>query len=255
MTGKAVTHASPGATVAAVRSAGAERELALDDLTYLNRMTTVGQVLPNVAHELNNALQIVSGIVEILSLRPELPGDVRDKMTRIGLQSGRATTMLRELVTFTRRDDAGVALVDVMKIVDRTLALRRYHLARARIDAAVDAPAGPTLARLDGNHLQQILLNLVINAEQSLADRTDGRIRIAVSKTGETLEIRIIDNGRGIAEDLTSRVAEPFFTTRELAAGLGVPVSAGLALRLGGQLALRRGEPTGTEAVLSLPAA
>jgi two-component system C4-dicarboxylate transport sensor histidine kinase DctB len=228
--------------------------LALRDLTYLNRMTTVGQILPNVAHELNNALQVIGGVVEMLGLRADdLPADVQEKVTRIGAQTRRATEMLRDLVIFARGEDGGERLVDLTRLVERSLAFRRYHLARARIAVTVDAPAaGRALARLDASYLQLILLNLLINAEHSLVGRSDGRITVCVLTSGADAEVRVLDNGSGIPDDTAKRVTEAFFTTKVPAAGLGLTVAAGLARDIGGSLVVRS-NPGGTEAVVSLP--
>jgi signal transduction histidine kinase len=234
----------------------ADRELRLDDLAFLNRMTTVGQVLPNVAHELNNVLQVIGGLVEMLSAREGLADDVRDKIGRIGVQTGRANEMLRELVSFARRDDGGVTLVDVARSVERALALRRYHLGRARITVAVEGPGpGCALARLDASYLQQILLNLIINAEHSLAGRPDGRIQIAIEPGPPNVRVTIADNGQGLPKDLERRASEPFFTTKSAAAGLGLTVARGLARGLGGSLELRGDQGVGMVAVLAVPTA
>lgn len=234
----------------------ADRNLRLEDLAFLNRMTTVGQVLPNVAHELNNALQIIGGMVEMLSAREGLAPDVRDKLGRIGLQGARATELLRDLVTFARRDDGGVTLVDVTRSVERALTFRRYHLGRARIAAAVDGAApGQALVRLDGAYLQQILLNLIINAEHSLAGRSDGRIQISIASGVDQVTVTVRDNGQGVGADVSARVRQPFFTTRLPAAGLGLTVASGLSRGLGGKLLLEANPGGGTVATLVLPGA
>ncbi|MGE3841605.1 MAG: sensor histidine kinase [Vicinamibacterales bacterium] len=234
----------------------ADRELELDDLAYLNRMTTTGHVLPTVAHELNNALQIISGAVEVLSLKQDLAPDVRDKIARIGTQAGRATDMIRDLVGFVRRDDGGVKLVDVGKVVEGALAFRRYQLSRARIGVAVEGTqAGQCFARLDRGHLHQILLNLIINAEHSLAGRPDGRLQVRCARAGDVVEVAVSDNGPGVPDDLVGRLTEPFFTTKVPAAGLGLTVAVALAKEVGGDLRLTPDAAGGAVATLSIPAA
>jgi C4-dicarboxylate-specific signal transduction histidine kinase len=233
-----------------------ERNLVLEDLEYLNRMTTVGQVLPNIAHELNNALQVVGGLVEMLGFRTDLPADAQDKIARIGAQSTRASQMLRELVAFVRREDGGMSLVDVTRLVEQAIAFRRYHLARARIAVSVTGAArGEALARLDASYLRQILLNLIINAEQSLAGRADARLDISILRAGKQIEVRVSDNGAGVPEAISSQILEPFFTTRALAAGLGLTVAEALARTLGGSLALDAAPEGGTVATLQFQAA
>lgn len=236
----------------------AHRALALEDLAYLNRMTTVGQVLPNVAHELNNALQIISGTVEVLAMRQGLPADATEKLSRIGAQAARATDMLRQLVTFARRDDAGVAIVDVVKLAERSVAFRRFHLGRAGITVTVGGCGhGQALARADGNHVQQVLLNLIINAEHSLEGIRDGRVEVTIERRDGAIEVRVADNGAGMPADLAARVTDPFFTTKATAAGLGLTVAGALARAQGGSLRLEPGESGrgGTVAILLLPAA
>jgi signal transduction histidine kinase len=250
----ATSPAPEGSTRGVLPVRTAARDLDLDDLAYLNRMTTVGQVLPSVAHELNNALQVISGLAEMLAARTDLPPDVLDKAGRMSAQAGRAVGMLRDLVAFARRDDAGVALVDLRRTVERVLALRRYQLARARISVSLEGPdPGRALVRADGHHVQQILLNLIVNAEHSVARRSDGRIQIDI-ETGEGwVSVRVADNGAGLPDGAASRVTEPFFSTKG-GAGLGLTVSAALAESMGGSLGLE-GTQTGTTAVLRLPAA
>lgn len=246
--------AREGPTRGALPVRTAARDLDLDDLAYLNRMTTVGQILPSVAHELNNALQVISGLAEMVAARTDLPADVLDKVGRMSTQAGRAVGMLRDLVGFARRDDAGMALVDLRRAVERVLALRRYQLARARVSVSLEGPdAGRALVRADGSHVQQILLNLIVNAEHSLAGRSDGRIQIGIETGERWVSVRVADNGAGLPDGAASRVTEPFFSTKG-GAGLGLTVSAALAESMGGSLALE-GTPTGTTAVLRLPAA
>ena len=232
----------------------AERDLSLEDLVYLNRMTTVGQVLPNVAHELNNALQVVSGLVELLGARADLPSGVHEKISRIGSQAGRATLMLRELVAFSRREDAGVRTIDVLKVVEAALSMRRYHLSRSRIEVVVaQDPAVSPITRGDAHALQQVLLNILINAEHSMAGRVGGRIDISLDRAGDDLDLAVDDNGPGIAPELRARVAEPFFTTKERAAGLGLTVAAALLQQAGGRLLIEHRDDGGTRAVMRLP--
>lgn len=232
----------------------ADRELAYDDLVYLNRMTTVGQVLPTVAHEMNNALQVVGGLVEMLSARADLPQDVLEKVARIGAQAARATGMMRDLVAFSRRDEAGARTVDLASVVDRALMMRRYHLARARIAVTLDVPPpGTCFTRADGHALQQVLLNVLINAEHGLAGREGGEIRIQLREDGDWIELEVTDNGPGVPTPLRERLAEPFFTTKERAAGLGLTVAPMLVASDGGRFLVDHLPGGGTRAITRLP--
>lgn len=231
----------------------AGRAMSLDELAFLNRMTTTGMVLPNVAHELNNALQVVGGLVEMLSARGDLPADVLDKVGRIGAQAAKSAAMVRELVAFSRRDQAGVGLVDAARTVEQALALRRYHLSRARVQVATSiGDGGPHLLRVDGHHLLQVLVNLIINAEQALEGRASPRLQVTIGR-GEAgaIEIAIDDNGGPIAAHVAARACDAFYTTRSTKAiGLGLAVGRALVVRDGGTLEVAPLEGNGTRATL-----
>ena len=215
-----------------------ERPLTLEDLVYINRMTTVGHVLPSVAHELNNALQVIGGLVELLTMRAELGRDVQDKITKIGLQSSRSAAMLREFVSFARRDDA-VARVDVAKALERALGLRRYHLARARIDAVMvePQPTGPLVVPADSQHVVQVLLNLLINAEESLAGQERRELRIQLLDLPSTVRCQIEDSGPGFSAAALRVLRKPFASTKSRGtAGLGLAVAGALMEKDRGRL-------------------
>jgi signal transduction histidine kinase len=229
--------------------------LTTDDLVYLNRMTVTGLVLPNVAHEVNNALQVVSGLVEMVAARPDLPAEAAEKLSRIGAQAGRASTMLRDLVEFSRRDNGGVTLVDLRKVVEAALAMRRYHLSRQRVAIDVDAlPAGPSLARADGHCLQQALVNLIVNAEQALQGSDKPALRIAIEVEGSEAAISVEDNGPGLPNGQEARVGEAFFTTRRARTlGLGLAVARVLIEQQGGRLEIRSRPGGGVRARMGVP--
>ena len=208
-----------------------ERPLQLEDLVYINRMCTVGHVLPAVAHELNNALQVIGGLVELLGMKGELPPDVRDKVQKIGLQSNRSAGMMREFVAYARRDETS-ARIDMQRAIEHALAMRRYHLSRARIEVAVDAPTEPLTIRADSHSVVQVLLNLIINAEEALSAMPQGQrqLRFIVASDGETVACTVRDSGPGFANGARQYAPKPFYSTKTQggAAGLGLTVAEAL---------------------------
>jgi C4-dicarboxylate-specific signal transduction histidine kinase len=220
-----------------------ERPLQLEDLVYINRMTTVGHVLPAVAHELNNALQVIGGLVELLGMKGELPADVRDKVQKIGAQSNRSAGMMREFVAFARRDETSTR-IDVQKAIEHALGLRRYHLSRARIDVVVDAPTEPLTIRADSHAVLQVLLNLIINAEEALHAMPQGQreLRFSVSSDAETVACTIRDSGPGFVDATKAHAGKPFYSTKtQGAAGLGLTVSEALVALDKGALRVAEG--------------
>ena len=248
-------HLEPGTTGTLTAEVGG-RALNLEELAFLNRMTTTGMVLPNVAHELNNSLQVVGGLVEMLAARGDLPADVLDKVARIGLQAAKSASMVRELVAFSRRDQGGVGVVDVARVVEQALALRRYHLSRARVVVSTEVgDGGPYVLRADGHHLLQVLVNVIINAEQALEGRTGPTLRVGVGRgAGGGVEITIDDNAGPLDEHVAARACDAFYTTRTARAiGLGLAVGRALVARDGGTLDLAPLGTQGTRATLRFP--
>ena len=229
------------------------RDLTLDELAFLNRMTTTGLVLPNVAHELNNALQVVGGLVEMLAVRRDVPADALEKIGRIGAQAARSAAMVRELVAFSRRDQGGVATVDAAKVVDQALSLRRYHLSRARVKVTTQTgDGGPHVLKVDGHHLLQDLVNLIINAEQALEGMPSPALDVHVFKDDDGATVITIDDNAGpIATEVAARACEAFYTTRTpRAVGLGLAVGRALVGRDGGTLDVGPNGDQGTRATL-----
>ncbi|BCS33549.1 hypothetical protein TBR22_A27760 [Luteitalea sp. TBR-22] len=226
------------------------RDLGAGDLVFANRLITLELVLPNVTHEINNALQVIGGLGEILATRPGISDDVAQKLQRIHGQSVRCSGLLRELLGYARRDEAS-PVTDVARSLDRALNLRRYHLARARVTVHVEPLSdGTHLARMDSQHFEQVVVNLVLNAEQALMGRPDPVIRLTYGRDGGQLVLQVSDNGPGIDQAREGDYFAPFMTTRDGAVGLGLTASRALANAAGG--ALRFTAPSSVE--LRVPA-
>jgi two-component system, NtrC family, C4-dicarboxylate transport sensor histidine kinase DctB len=212
------------------------RDLGAGDFVFANRLITLELVLPNVTHEINNALQVIGGLGEIIATKPGISDDVAQKLQRIHAQAVRCSGLLRELLTYARRDEASPT-TDVPRSIQRALNLRRYHLARARVTVHVEpATDGPAAARMDSQYFEQMLVNLVLNAEQALAGRPDPAIRIGYGRSGDTLVLTVVDNGPGIDLSREQEYFQPFMTTREGAIGLGLTAARALAQTSGGTL-------------------
>jgi two-component system C4-dicarboxylate transport sensor histidine kinase DctB len=202
-------------------------------------MTTTGMVLPSVAHEVNNSLQVIAGMVEILGLRGQLPPEVSDKVQKIAVQATKAAGHLRELVAFARRDGVSPK-VELKAAVDRAVSLRRYYLTRGRVAVTIEAPADESLVvRADSQHVIQVLVNLVINAEESVAKQDVRTLRIRSWKQDGAAYIEFVDSGAGFEAALEGRVGEPFVTTKAVGGvGLGLAVAKRLVEGDGGTLTI-----------------
>lgn len=237
-------------------SIGADEPLLPDRLQHLNRLATAARMIEGLAHELNNSLQVVGGLVELLADHPELPPDAAARITKIGAQTDKATAAIRQVLGYTREPGVDQENVELAGIVGRAMALRQYNLGRAGIAVAADVPAGVRV-RGDEKRVLQIVLNLLLNAEDALAGQGRRDLRLATAVHGDHVELQVGDSGPGVAAPIRDRIFEPFFTTRAdpRAVGLGLPVARGLAVELGGAVTLASGEPGQTTFVVDLPVA
>jgi two-component system C4-dicarboxylate transport sensor histidine kinase DctB len=212
------------------------RDLGAGDVVFANRLITLELVLPNITHEINNALQVIGGLGEIIATKPGISDDVAQKLQRIHGQSVRCSALLRELLNYARRDEASPT-TDVPRSIDRALNLRRYHLARARVTVHVDPTTdGPTTARLDSQYFEQILVNLVLNAEQAIAGRPEPTVRIAYGREGNSMVLTVRDSGPGIDLSREEEYFQPYMTTRPGAIGLGLTAARALVATVNGTL-------------------
>ena len=238
-------------------SAGAG-DLSLERLQQINRLATVAQLVAGLAHELNNSLQVVSGLVELLSDRGDLPPDALVRIQKIGGQADKATGAIRQVLGFSRESPSGRSRVNLAAMVEQAAVLRRYNLGRAGITLTLDLPQDAS-PHVSGNEreLTQLVLNLVLNAEEALANQPSRRLRLAVAGDGGRAQIVVSDTGHGIGEEIRDRIFEPFFTTRDggRALGLGLVVARQLASRHGGSVTLEDASPGSTTFVVDLPAA
>ncbi len=216
--------------------APAVRPLSAGELVFINRLVNLEQVLPNVTHELNNALQVVSGLAEILASRPGLDGDVVQKLQRMQAQSARCYGLLHDLLAYARRDDVK-PVTDVGRAVDHALDLRRFHLARGRVTVAIEPGPSGLVAAMDSQQFEQMLLNLLLNAEQAIAGRPDPTVTVRYAEQEGTVVVTVADSGPGVDLDTAEATCfAPFWTTRAGAIGLGLPAARALVAAARGTL-------------------
>jgi signal transduction histidine kinase len=220
-----------------------------DDLVTLNRAATVARLLAGVAHEVNNALLVISGNVELLEDPPPSAEALEKGLNRIKTQSARAAAVIAEVLTFSRDSPEGESRINLREVIDSAVNLRTYAISRGGHRIEVSAADGPSFV-VHGNRvlLLQAILNLVTNAEQALAGTRGGMIRVDASAVDGRAQIRVSDTGSGVPSDQRHRIFEPLMTTRARteSSGLGLAAARTIAERYGGTVAL---EDSGSGAV------
>jgi len=237
--------------------ADTHRPLSDAELRRINRVATSARMVAALAHDLNNSLQVVSGLVELLGDREDIPADAQARIAKIGGQADKATQAVRQVLTYTRDIGPETSQVSLGALVERVLAIRRYSLGRAGVSVTVTPLERPVVVTGDDRLMQQVLLNLVLNAEEALIQQPTRELRVKVEAAGGFAGIEVADTGHGVPETLVERIFEPFFTTRtdERALGLGLPVARALAAQGNGRVALVRSRPGETVLVAEWPAA
>ncbi len=219
------------------------------------RLASIGQLAAGVAHEINNPL---GGILNCLynirkgTLTPERSQQYLNFMED-GLQ--RVQRIVRQLLDFSQQRELELALADLHPILDRVAVLTEHVFVER--DAVLKKQYDETLPQLlvDAPMIEQVIMNLVLNAVQSL--QKGGYVRLETRKRDDVCHIVVEDNGSGIASDVRPHIFDPFFTTKGTGegTGLGLSVSLGIVQRHGGEMLVESEEDKGTRFIVCLPLA
>jgi signal transduction histidine kinase/CheY-like chemotaxis protein len=227
-------------------------------LLQAEKMAALGQTISGVAHELNNPLATILTWAERLSGRDTDPNSRRGLEAILG-EAERAARIVRNLLTFARKRHTTRTMVDVNQVVRETLALRAYEQRVTNISVIDALAAGLPHIFADSHQIQQVLLNLIINAEQAMLT-ANGRGLIVV-RTWQELEresviLEVNDDGPGVPDEVKSKIFDPFFTTKEVGkgTGLGLTVAYAIVQEHGGRLWVESAMGRGASFFVELPA-
>ena len=226
-----------------------------EQLLQSEKMVAVGQLVSGVAHELNNPLASVMGYTQLMLGRP-LENKLRTGLERVFHEAQRAAKIVQNLLTFARKHKPEKRYLGLNGIVEKTLELRAYELRVSNVE--VETRLEPDLPKtmLDFHQLQQVLLNIITNAEQAmLVAHGRGRLRIATGRNAGRIELRVQDDGPGIPPEHMGRIFDPFFTTKPVGqgTGLGLSICHGIVNDHGGRLWAESLPGEGATFTLELP--
>jgi PAS domain S-box-containing protein len=235
-------------------------------LTQAEKLSSIGLLAAGVAHEVNTPLAVISSYTQMLAkqMRPMMEQDARiapvlDKITQ---QTFRASEIVNGLLNFSRTGGAEFASVDLNRLLHDTLTLleHQFKTAGIRVETELDL----NLPRVHGNEgkLQQVVLNLLLNARDAMHGSRDGRIRIATEQAGGRIWVVVQDFGGGIEPEHLHRIFDPFFTTKtkprngqHKGTGLGLAVSYGIMQEHAGKMHVQSEVGVGTTFRLEFPGA
>src|SRR5216117_412300 len=222
-------------------------------LIQSEKLAAVGQLVSGVAHELNNPLTSIAGLSEFLLEQKELASKDRGHLRVIHEQAERASRIVRNLLTFARKGPAEQARVNLNDVIQRTLMLMAHDLKLKDITVEKVLPATIPEVVGDRHALQQMVLNLLNNAAQAVADNKPGQRRLICINTSfdHRVRMRVSDSGPGIPDEVMPQLFTPFFTTKEpgQGTGLGLSITYSIVEAHGGRISVER-PPDGRAAFL-----
>ena len=232
-----------------------QRERMEEQMSQTEKLTSLGLLAAGVAHEVNTPLAVISNYIQMLAKQmPE--GDPRQSIIeKIVKQTFRASEIVNNLLNFSRTGAAEAADVDVNRVVEETLSLVSHPLKTSQIQ--VVKHLGETLPPVRGsaNKLQQVFLNLFLNARDAMPG--GGLLEIRTAAHNGSVEIEVVDTGAGIPREHIHRIFDPFFTTKSngRGTGLGLSVSYGIIKEHAGKIDVRSTPGKGTSFHVEFPAA
>ena len=226
-----------------------EQQALETQLLQSEKLAAVGQLVSGVAHELNNPLTSITGLSEFLLEQKELGKKDRGHLQVIHEQAERAGRIVRNLLTFARKGSSERVPVDLNDVIRRTLSLMTYDLKLKEISVERELSGALPEVLGDRHGLQQVVLNLVTNAAQAVAENPRERAReISVSTWYDgQVHLRVADTGPGIPDEVLQSVFTPFFTTKEpgKGTGLGLSITYSIVESHGGQITIEPRNPRG----------
>jgi two-component system NtrC family sensor kinase len=231
----------------------AEKSLLEEQLRHADRLATIGQLAAGVAHELNEPLANILGFAQLAKKTPELPDQAERDLKSIEAASLHAREIIKKLMTFARQLPPKKVLVSVNDVVTDGLYFFEGRCRKANIELICKLAADLPRIKADPGQINQVLVNLVVNAIQAMPH---GGTLIVETRAGEKgVVLNVEDTGTGIGEELTNQIFLPFFTTKDIneGTGLGLAVVHGIVTSHGGKITLESEIGKGTRFSIYLP--
>jgi PAS domain S-box-containing protein len=231
-----------------------QRDRMEEQLTQTEKLTSLGLLAAGVAHEVNTPLAVISNYIQMLAKQmPE--GDPRHTIIdKIVKQTFRASEIVNNLLNFSRTGPGELADVDLNRVVEETLSLVAHPLKASQIQVVKQLTEGIPAVRGSANKLQQVFLNLFLNARDAMP--SGGMLEVRSAAHNGSVEVEVVDTGNGITREHIHKIFDPFFTTKTSGrgTGLGLSVSYGIIKEHAGKIDVRSTPGRGTSFHVEFPA-
>ena len=231
-----------------------------EQLLHADRLVILGELTAGIAHEINQPLTAIAAYADA---GRKMIGDGGDEMEqaarliweRIAEQSRRAAEVVRRLRKLVRSGTVSKSRHDINQIIKYTLLLFEFEVKRSNTELVFFPLDDLEPLYIDEIHIQQIMVNLVKNSLDALAQagRRDGRVEIRVEKSETEVSVTVTDDGPGVPEEFRHKLFDSFFTTKPMGVGLGLSICKTIAGAHGGNLQYSRPEEGGSRFTLTLP--
>ena len=249
------TTEADGGTVLVFEDQTEKRRLQ-EQLIQSEKMSAIGQLIAGVAHDLNNPLASVVGFSDFLAEAGEVPPRLAEPLQVIRQEAERAATIVKNLLSFARRQEGERRLQPIKPILESTLQLLANQLMASRIEATLRVEPDLPEVEVNGNQIKQVFVNLINNGAQAIAETGHGgRIWVTAKRWLDGVAVSVTDSGPGIPDEIAGRVFEPFFTTKPegKGTGLGLSICQGILKEHGGRLTLEAKPGAGATFIVELP--
>lgn len=239
-----------------------ELKSAQQKLMQSDRLASLGQLAASVAHEINNPVAGVLNLAKLMErllrddgVPPERLADFRRYLGQIVSETTRVGRIVGDLLAFSRRSSPHHGETDLNQVVSTTLSLVAHKLKLANVDVDLRLDPALPVVYCDRSQMQQVVLNLALNAAEAMQSRGKGTLRIETGQQGGDIFIRVTDDGEGIPPDVLPRIFDPFFTTKPegKGVGLGLAVTYGIIQAHQGDIEVNSRPGEGTTFTVRLP--
>lgn len=213
-----------------------------EQLVQSEKLAAIGQLVSGVAHELNNPLFSALGNTELLLMEDSDPEQRRSRLEAVLESIDRARLIVKDLLQFAHREQVEKAPVSIAEMVEKTVTLRSYDLSQHHVQVRIDVEEDLPPVRGNFVRLQQVFLNILINAEHAITELgKPGTVVIEARADGRQVVVSIANDGPPIPPEILGNIFDPFFTTREVGrgTGLGLSTSYGILKDHGGDIAVQ----------------
>jgi two-component system NtrC family sensor kinase len=220
------------------------------------KLASLGQFIAGIAHELSNPLQSVLGHLELMVQEKDHDAAHQKQLHRAFQDVDRAAKIVRNLLVFSGAQRVTRKRVDMDELLTRVIAARELGLQRTAVEIVREGEQELPPITGDVGQLEQVLMNVMLNAEQSIGEAAEGRITIFSAVESGRVRIVISDNGPGIPADVLPKIFDPFFTTKDAGkgTGLGLAITHGIVQDHGGTITAAS-DPNGATFTLQFPIA